>query len=338
MNKKRAILVIYTGGTIGMDKNPQTGHLEAVGIDKLCQYIPELVKFHYRIDYESISRQIDSSDMTPEIWEELAHIIENQYDNYDGFVILHGTDTMSYTASALSFMLENLNKTIVLTGSQLPMSALRNDAHDNFITSLIIASESKAPEVCIYFENKLFRGNRTTKLNAENFDAFFSGNYAPLAEAGLSINYNKSKIAKPGNGNLKVHYHFDQNIAILKIFPGITQDVMHHILNVKGLRGVILETYGSGNAPTASWFSEELEAAIKKDIIVFNILQCKSGRTAPATYHAGLKIDGIVNGHDITGEAAITKLMFLLGQKYDNETIKELLVTSMRGEMNMVEK
>ncbi|MCL2042028.1 MAG: asparaginase [Bacteroidales bacterium] len=335
MNNKqtRAILVIYTGGTIGMDKNPKTGQLEAVGIDKLCQYIPELEKFHHRIDYQSISRQIDSSDMTPKIWQEVASIIEEEYDHYDGFVILHGTDTMSYTASALSFMLENLNKTIVLTGSQLPMSALRNDAHDNLITALIIAAESKVPEVCIYFENKLFRGNRTTKLNAENFDAFFSGNYAPLAETGLYINYNKSKIAKPGNGKLKVHPHFDENIAILKIFPGITQNVLHHILNVEGLRGVILETYGSGNAPTAPWFSEELEAAIRKNIIVFNILQCKSGRTAPKTYQAGLRIDGIVNGNDITGEAAITKLMFLLGQHHDNETVKKLLVTPLRGEM-----
>ena len=211
---------------------------------------------------------------------------------------------------------------------------LRNDAHDNFITSLIIASESKAPEVCIYFENKLFRGNRTTKLNAENFDAFFSGNYAPLAETGLYINYNKSMIAKPKSGELKVRYNFDPNIAIVKIFPGITQDVMHNILNTKGLRGVILETYGSGNAPTASWFSEELKAAIKKGIIVFHILQCKSGRTAPTTYHAGLRIKGMVNGHDITGEAAITKLMFLLGQNYDNKTIKKLLITSICGEMS----
>jgi L-asparaginase len=334
MNKKRAVLVIYTGGTIGMDRNPKTGHLEPVGMDKLCQYIPELEKFEHRIDYQSISRQIDSSDMTPEIWEELAHIIENKYDNYDGFVILHGTDTMSYTASALSFMLENLNKPVVLTGSQLPMSFLRNDAHDNFITSLIIASESRAPEVCIYFENKLFRGNRTTKLNAENFDAFFSGNYAPLAEAGLDINYNDSQITTSQKEKLKVHYGFDKNIAILKIFPGITQEVMHHILNVEGLRGVVLETYGAGNAPTASWFSNELKAAIEKNIIVFNILQCKSGRIAPATYYAGLKIDGIVNGYDITGEAAITKLMFLLGQNHDHPTIKKLLVTSLRGEMS----
>jgi L-asparaginase len=319
-----------------MDKNPQTGHLEPVGIDKLCQYIPELDKFEHRIDYQSISRQIDSSDMTPEIWEELAQIIESQYDNYNGFVILHGTDTMSYTASALSYMLENLNKPIVLTGSQLPMSALRNDAHDNFITSLIIASELRAAEVCIYFENKLFRGNRTTKLNAENFDAFFSGNYAPLAEAGLYINYNEAQITKPQEGKLKVHYNFDKNIAILKIFPGITQEVMHHILNIKGLRGVILETYGSGNAPTASWFSQELKAAIKKNIVVFNILQCKSGRMSPAAYYAGLRIAGIVNGYDITGEAAITKLMFLLGQNYPIETVKKLLVTSMRGEMSTV--
>ena len=335
MHTSRAILVIYTGGTIGMDKNPKTGHLEAVGIDQLRRYVPELRGFHHRIDYQSISRQIDSSDMTPEIWAEVARIIENHYDHYDGFVILHGTDTMSYTASALSFMLENLSKPVVLTGSQLPMSALRNDAHDNFITSLIIASESKVPEVCIYFENKLFRGNRTTKLNAENFDAFFSGNYPPLAETGIYINYNVSKIAaQPAdNQKLKVHYTFDQNIAILKIFPGITQNVMHHILNVEGLRGVILESYGSGNAPTVSWFSEELQAAIEKNIIIFNILQCKSGKTAPATYHAGLKIEGVINGHDITGEAAITKLMFLLGQNYDNETIKELLVTPMRGEM-----
>ena len=334
--KKHAVLVIYTGGTIGMDKNPQTGQLEAVGIDKLRQYVPELEKFQHQIDYQSIKRQIDSSDMTPEIWEELAHIIENQYDHYDGFVILHGTDTMSYTASALSFMLENLNKTIVLTGSQLPMSFLRNDAHDNFITSLIIAAKSKVPEVCIYFENKLFRGNRTTKLNAENFDAFFSGNYAPLAEAGLHIKYNESQIAEPPKGKLKVHYHFDKNIAILKIFPGITQEVMHNILNIKGLRGIILETYGAGNAPTASWFYKELEAAIKKNILIFNILQCKSGGIAPAIYQAGLRMEGVVNGYDITGEAAITKLMFLLGQNYDYETIKKLLVTSMRGEISIV--
>jgi L-asparaginase len=218
------------------------------------------------------------------------------------------------------------------------MSVLRTDAHDNFITSLIFAAESKVPEVCIYFENKLFRGNRTTKLNSENFNAFFSGNYPPLAETGLYINYHKAAIANAGSGDLKVNYNFDSNIAILKIFPGITQNVMHNILNVEGLRGVILETYGSGNAPTASWFSEELETAIKKNIIVFNILQCKSGSAATEIYQTGLKIDGIVNGNDITGEAAITKLMFLLGQNYDNAKIKRLLITSMRGEISRLEK
>ena len=322
-----------------MDKNPLNDRLEAVGIDKLRQYVPELEKFGHQIDYHSISRQIDSSDMTPEIWAELAHIIEEEYDDYDGFVILHGTDTMSYTASALSFMLENLNKTIVLTGSQLPMSYLRNDAHDNFITSLIIAADPKAPkEVCIYFENKLFRGNRTTKLNAENFDAFFSGNCAPLAETGLNIKYNTCVATQSPIQKLKVHYGFDPNIAILKIFPGITQNVMHHILNVEGLRGVILETYGSGNAPTAAWFSEELESAIKKNIIIFNILQCKSGGVAPSAYSAALRVNGIVTGNDITGEAAITKMMFLLGQNCDNETVKSMLITPMRGEMNIVKE
>jgi L-asparaginase len=239
------------------------------------------------------------------------------------------------------------------------MSYLRNDAHDNFITSLIIAADPKAPkEVCIYFENKLFRGNRTTKLNAENFDAFFSGNCAPLAETGLNIKYNTcvttpSPIRHCGRsvsvaeltpqssenkGRLKVHYGFDPNIAILKIFPGITQNVMHHILNVEGLRGVILETYGSGNAPTAAWFSEELESAINKNIIIFNILQCKSGGVAPSAYSAALRVNGIVTGNDITGEAAITKMMFLLGQNCDNEMVKTMLVTPMRGEMNIVKE
>ena len=252
--KKPSILVLYTGGTIGMMKDPKTGSLVPFDFGNIYQNMPILRNLDYVIDFYSFENLIDSSNMTPEFWIELAEKIEDNYEKYDGFVVLHGSDTMAYSASALSFMLENLAKPVVFTGSQLPMGMVRSDGRENFVTSIEIAAskingEPCAPEVCIFFENQLLRGNRATKFNAENFNAFSSGNYPTLADVGIKIKYNREFIAKPNGGNLIVHKKFDRNVGILKLFPGITLDFVKHALHTPGLKGIIMETFGSGNAP-----------------------------------------------------------------------------------------
>lgn len=330
-------MVIYTGGTIGMVKNPATGKLEPVSLENIYDRIPVLKEYPCKIDYLSTKKIVDSSDITPDSWVEIAGLIEKNYEHYDGFVVLHGTDTMSYTASALSFMLENLNKPVVITGSQLPVNSLRTDGRENFITSIVIASEGLVPEVCLYFDSKLFRGNRTTKLTAENFDAYLSGNYPPLADVGVRIKYHREYFQKPSSEKLKVHYNFNTDITVLKLFPGITRNLVHATFNIEGLRGVVLETYGNGNAPTADWFREELEEAISRGIIIFNVSQCIMGGVSHGKYKASLDADGIARGYDITSESGITKLMFLLGQEYDIQTTNALLSEPLRGEMTIVE-
>lgn len=335
MEKKNAILVIYMGGTIGMVVNSKTQKLEPVNFENIYNRVPVLKKFPSRIDYVSTKNIIDSSDVVPENWKEVAAIIEENYDAYDGFVVLHGTDTMSYTASALSFMLENLDKPVVITGSQLPINSLRTDGRENFITSIVIASEGLVPEVCLYFDSKLFRGNRTTKLTAEDFDAFTSGSYPELANVGVHIRYKENYFAPNSTLPLKVHYDFDTNIVVLRLFPGIKRKFFHEILNISGLRGVVLQTFGNGNAPTASWFKEELEVAIEKGIVFYNVSQCLVGGISHGKYKASLDMEGIANGYDITSESAIVKMMFLLGQGYDNQRVLELLSTPLRGEMTI---
>ena len=259
IGERPSILILYTGGTIGMMADPKTGSLVPFDFGNVYVHLPVLRNLDYLIDFFSFDNLIDSSNMTPEFWISLTEKIEENYENYDGFVVLHGSDTMAYSASALSFMLENLNKPVVFTGSQLPMGMIRSDGRENFIASIEIAAAKTdntpiVPEVCVFFENQLLRGNRTTKYNAEHFNAFVSGNYPPLADVGVRIKYNQEYINKPNFKKLKTHKKLDNNVAILKLFPGINRNVVHQTLQIKNLKGLILETYGSGNAPTAPWF------------------------------------------------------------------------------------
>ncbi len=342
MESRISILVIYTGGTIGMIKDPESGMLHPYNFELLSKHIPEINNFDYDIDSYSFDPPIDSSNMKPDLWVKLATVIEENYENYDGFVILHGSDTMSFTASALSFMLENLNKPVIFTGSQLPIGINRTDGKENFITSIEIAAAKEndlpiVPEVCIYFENQLYRANRTHKYNAENFKAFSSLNYPVLAEAGVYIKYNKTAIHKPNFKKLQVYKKLDTNIAILKLFPGIQENTVNSILNIEGLRTVILETYGSGNAPTDQWFIDALSNAIKKGIIIVNVTQCKGGSVELGKYQTSLNLDkiGIISGHDITSESAIVKTMLLLGSNFTEQKLRKYFQTSIRGEITV---
>ncbi|HNX44773.1 MAG TPA: type I asparaginase [Bacteroidales bacterium] len=340
--KSISILVINTGGTIGMVTDKETGALIPFDFGNLYQMMPALGNFDYTIDSYTFTPLIDSSNVTPAFWIELASVIEKNYENYDGFVVLHGTDTMAYSASMLSFMLENLNKPVIFTGSQLPIGVVRSDGRDNFITAVEIAADRKydtpvVPEVAIYFENKLLRGNRTNKFNAENFNAFLSGNYPPLAEVGVYIRYNHNSILKPNFRSLKVHYSLDTHVAVLKLFPGISEIIVKSVLNIDGLKGVILETYGAGNAPTDKWFVASLQEAIKQGITIYNVTQCKGGSVEMGKYETGLALEkiGVVGGYDITTESAVTKMMFLLGQGISGQKLKELLQTPLRGELTL---
>jgi L-asparaginase len=337
-----SILVIYTGGTIGMVQDPRTLTLKPLTFENLYKYLPVLENFNSQIDFYTFDPLLDSSNMNPSFWIHLAEVIEEKYEQYDGFVVLHGSDTMAYTASALSFMLENLNKPVIFTGSQLPIGMVRTDGRENFINSIEIATAKEVdtpvvPEVAICFENKLYRGNRTSKFNAEHFGAFVSGNYPLLAEVGVHIRYHSNLILKPNFKRLKVHKDLDDSIAILKLFPGINRRTIESILHMEGLKGVILETFGAGNAPTVSWFMDLLEDASRRGIIVFNVTQCKGGAVDMGKYEtsAGLSRLGVIGGFDITTESAVTKMMHLLGCGYSVDSVKQLLQTSLRGEMTV---
>ncbi len=341
--KKSSVLLIYTGGTIGMMQDLKSGDLKPFDFKHLSEQIPELKKFDINLSTISFEKPIDSSNMHPTIWVQLAKIIEKNYALYDGFVILHGSDTMSYTASALSFMLENLNKPVILTGSQLPIGTIRTDGKENLITAIEIAAAKKnnqpiVPEVCIYFEYQLYRGNRTHKFNAEQFQAFQSANYPVLAEAGVHLKYNHSAIAAINKNKLKVHTQLDSNIAILQLFPGITKSTVDAILNIKSLKGLILETFGSGNAPTEKWFLDALEKAIKKGLVIYNVTQCNAGTVQQGKYETstGLSKIGVIGGADITSEAAVTKLMYLLGKNFSKKELEKQLKGSLCGEISIL--
>jgi L-asparaginase len=342
MDNKTSILVIYTGGTIGMTQDQQTGALRPFNFDRIYTQMPELREMDYVIDCHSFDPLIDSSDMNPSFWVQLAEVIERNYESYDGFVVLHGSDTMAYSASMMSFMLENLNKPVVFTGSQLPLGMLRSDGRENFITAIEIAAATiddtpVVPEVSIYFENQLFRGNRAHKFNAEHFEAFLSVNYSVLAEAGVHIKYHHERILKPNFKKLKVHKTLNNNVAVLKLFPGIREEVVAAVVGAEGLKAIILETFGSGNAPTERWLIEQLKRAREKGIIVFNVTQCKGGSVEIGKYAASLDMGkiGIIGGYDITTEAALAKLMYLLGRDMSREETETLLQKPLRGEMTV---
>jgi len=336
------ILLIYTGGTIGMVHDSDSGTFIPFDFENLQAQIPELKQLDCELEVHSYEPSIDSSNMHPRVWIQLAETIESAYANYDGFVILHGSDTMAFTSSALSFLLENLNKPVVLTGSQLPSGVPRTDAKENLITAIEIASSYRngkpvVPEVSVYFEYQLYRGNRTHKVNAENFEAFASVNYPPLAEAGVHLKFNRTAVKSLSEGTLIAHKNYNPNIGVLKLYPGISESIVKNTLNHPETEAVILETFGSGNAPTSPWFLAAISEATARGLLILNITQCVGGSVELGRYETSksLKDFGVLSGQDMTFEAAVTKLMFVLAQTEDASERMALITTNLRGEMTL---
>lgn len=343
-NHKPRILIIYTGGTIGMIENPETHSLQPFDFTHLIDNVPKIKKLDYGIDNIQFNPPIDSSDMSPRHWVEIARHIDENYDKFDGFVVLHGTDTMAYTASALSFMLENLHKPVIITGSQLPIGEVRTDGEENLITALQIAAatdingEPMVREVAILFEDYLWRGNRSTKMSADNFNAFKSNNYPSLAKIGLGIHFNEEALWRvQAKRPLNVQYGMDQAVMIIDLNPGITEGILRHQLSTPGVKGIVLKTYGAGNAPTESWFTESIKEAIDREIVILNVTQCVNGGVHTRRYVSGnqLASTGVISGHDITSEAAITKMMYLFGLGLSTSEVRRYLECSLCGEVTI---
>lgn len=341
---KSSILLIYTGGTIGMKEDPIDQTLKPFDFSQILEEVPELYKFAYRIDSFTFSPLIDSSDIEPSLWVSIAELIQDRYDDYDGFVILHGTDTMAYSASVLSFMIEGLTKPVIFTGSQLPIGSPRTDGKENLISSVEIAAAKDGeglpivPEVCIFFDNMLMRGNRTTKMNSDNFRAFRSENYPLLAEAGINIRYNTGAIRRPADPEARplFHMNLDTRVSILKLHPGMTPQVVEHILCGTESRAVIMETYGAGNAPSKEWFISLIQKASEMGKIILNVTQCLAGSVNMDIYATGkcLKDEGVCNGYDSTSESALGKLFHLMGMSESNSVVKSMLEEDLRGEIS----
>lgn len=338
-----SLLIVYTGGTIGMARAREEPYLVPFDFNRLLKHIPELRLFQVQLTVLSREVPIDSSDITPTDWLELAGLIGQYYDRYDGFVVLHGTDTMAYSASALSFLLENLGKPVVFTGAQVPVGGIRTDARENLMTALEIAALRTAsgqvavPEVSLFFHRQLFRGNRTKKVESNFFDAFKSENYPLLVRAGVRLDVHTDVIAALPTGAFRVHHALDERVAVLKLFPGIGRAVVGAVLDLPDLRGVVLETYGSGNAPTAAWFLEALRRTVARGVLVLNVSQCDEGHVDQSRYAtgAGLATAGVIGGEDITTEAAVAKLMFVLAQHpNDPAAARTLLTQNLRGEIS----
>ncbi|MDO4496479.1 MAG: asparaginase [Bacteroidales bacterium] len=337
------VLLIYTGGTIGMVQNPKTGAHEPLNFEHLMSHVPELAELKVAVSTTQFCKPIDSSNMNPQHWCDIARIIVDNYDSYEGFVVLHGTDTMAYTASALSYMLENLDKPVIFTGSQLPIGVLRTDGKENLISSIeIAAARDRAgfpmvPEVCVYFQTYLFRGNRSKKLSAEEFKAFRSPNYPQLANIGVHISYAHHHIHHPDRTlGLRPHFDFCSDVTFLKLFPGITPQTVHAILSIPNLKGVVLESYGAGNAMTEEWFLQEIREAVARGIVIVNVSQCATGMVEMSIYDTGNQLieAGVVSGGDLTAEAAVTKLMFLLGEGHTPKQVGDLMLVPIAGEVS----
>ena len=343
--KKASLLLIYTGGTIGMKEDINDQTLKPFDFSQIVEEVPEIRKFAFKIDSYTFDPLIDSSDVEPSLWQSLASLISDRYEDYDGFIILHGTDTMSYSASALSFMLDGLTKPVIFTGSQLPIGVPRTDGKENLILAVEIESakdidgHAKVPEVCVCFGSMLMRGNRTSKVNADVFRAFRSPNFPALAEAGINIRYAEELIRKPLDWyqSLKINSKLDTRVGILKIHPGITPEAVRYFLYSPETRAVIIETYGSGNAPSGQWFVDIVREAVKNGKIIVNVTQCLTGTVNMNIYATGKSLEkaGVVNGYDSTTESALAKLFFLMGKSTDNECVRQMMTRNLKGEISL---
>ena len=343
-NKRPKILIIYTGGTIGMIENAEKHTLQPFDFSHLIDNVPKVKMLDYNIDNIQFHPPIDSSNMSPKHWSDIAHAIEDNYDNYDGFVVLHGTDTMAYTASALSFMLDNLAKPVIITGSQLPIGEVRTDGEENLITALQVAAatgkdgEAIVQEVAILFENYLWRGNRSTKMSADNFNAFKSNNYPELAKIGLGITFHNEALYRMSSRRpLKVRYTMDPNVMVLTLHPGMTESTLQYLLDTPGIKGIVLRTYGAGNCPSEPWFLNLIHKATQRGLVIVNVTQCVNGGVNDTLYETGsqLNLSGVISGHDITCEAALTKLMYLFGLGLSPEEVKKYMNCAICGEVSL---